>query len=145
MNRLLNNWSLKLTSLVLAIALWGHVRGEINPLENGDFDIPLDANVPAGFQIVNAEPLPATVRITVRAPRAKLRELKGGSPPIPLASPDEIPLLTARSFRAYLDSASLHVGENSVPVRVDSNVEDANVRRIKPAEVSVTLRKASSE
>lgn len=141
MNRLSHNWSLKLTSLLLAIALWGHVRGEINPLETGTFKIPLDTKVPAGFQLQNAKDLPATVQVSVRASRTSLRELKGPIPANPLAPPDEAPLLPARYFRAYLDEAALRSGVDSVPIKVDSNVSDAEILGVKPSEVAVTLVK----
>ena len=49
MSRALNNWNLKLMALVLALALWSHVRGEVNPLESATFSVRLDARAPQGF------------------------------------------------------------------------------------------------
>jgi hypothetical protein len=141
MNRLLHNWNLKLTSLVLAIALWSHVRGEINPLETGAFTVPLEANIPAGFALSNPKALPATVRVSVRAPRTSLRQVKGGIPANPLAPPDEAPLLSSRYFRAYLDSAALRAGADSVAIKVNSNVEGAEILDIKPSDISIVLVK----
>ena len=41
MNRLRHNWNLKLISLGLAVLLWLHVRGEVNPTETAEIDVPL--------------------------------------------------------------------------------------------------------
>ena len=139
MNRLTNNWNLKLMALVLAVALWGHVRGEVNPLETATFTLPLHANAPQGLAIANRADLPREVRVTVRAPRAKLRELKGGTMPNPLAAPDDAPPLGARYFEAHLDFPVPKAGSASAPVKVDSRVEDAEVLGTKPSDVVVVL------
>ena len=138
-NRLLNNWNLKLMALVLAIALWGHVRGEVNPLETATFTVPLRATPPPGMTIANRAAVPRDVRVTVRAPRARLRELKGGVSLNPLAPPDEAPPLGEQFFQASLSFPVPKIGTASAPVKVDSRVEDAEVLGTKPTDVVVTL------
>ncbi len=139
MTRLTNNWNLKLMALVLAVALWGHVRGEVNPLETATFTLPLHADAPLGLQISNRAALPREVRVTIRAPRAKLRELKGGAMINPLAMPDDAPPLGAKYFEAHLDFPVPKIGSASAPVKIDSRVEDAEVLGAKPSDVVVVL------
>ncbi len=139
MTRLLNNWTLKLTSLVLAVALWGHVRGEVNPLETASFTVKIQTQAPDGFSIADTEKVPKTTRVTLRATRNVLRELKGGLPANPLAPPDEAPPLGAPYARAHLDFPVAKAGTATATVRVDSGVEDAEIIGIKPADVVLTL------
>ena len=126
-------------ALVIAIALWIHVRGEVNPLETATFTVPLQATAPAGMTIVNREAIPREVRVTLRAPRVTLREFKGGLPANPLAPPADAPLLSARYIRANLDFPVAKVGTASAPVKVESLVGDAEVLGAKPTDVVVTL------
>ena len=139
MSRLLNNWSLKLVALVIAIALWSHVRGEVNPLETATFTVPLLAVAPPGMTILNRGAIPREVRVTLRAPRVTLREFKGGVPLNPLAPPTDAPPLGARYVSASLDFPVPKVGTASAPVKVESLVEDAEVLGAKPTDVVVTL------
>ena len=139
MSRLLNNWSLKVVALVIAIALWGHVRGEVNPLETATFSLPLSANAPSGMEIVNRGAIPREVRVTIRAPRVTLREFKGGVPLNPLAPPADAPMLSARYARAVLEFPVPKIGTASAPVKVESLVEEAEVLGAKPTDVVVTL------
>ena len=139
MSRLLNNWNLKLVALFMALALWSHVRGEVNPLETATFAVPLRAIAPPAMLIVNRAALPREVNVTVRAPRARLREFKGGVPLMPLAPTADAPALPARYMRAYLDFPVSKAGTVSAPVKVDSLVEDAEVLGAKPTDVVVTL------
>ena len=92
MNRLLHNWNLKLVSLILAVGLWSHVRGEVNPWETATFRVPLaQLSPPPRFLILNAGKVPREVRVTLRAPRARLRAIKGFAPPNPLAPAGDAP------------------------------------------------------
>ncbi len=144
MNRLLSNWALKLTSLALAIALWGHVRGEVNPLETATFTVRLDATPPSGFALINVEKLTKTAIVTLRAPRTALRELKGGVPLNPLSPPGEAPLAPPKFLSARLKWALPKVGASTATVEVDSQIEEAEILGTKPADAVVTLVKTAS-
>ena len=126
-------------ALVIAIALWSHVRGEVNPLETATFTVPLQATAPDGMEILNRGAIPREVRVTLRAPRVTLREFKGGMPANPLAAPADAPFLSARYARASLEFPVAKVGTASAPVKVESLVEDAEVLGAKPTDVVVTL------
>ena len=139
MSRLLANWTLKLTSLILAIALWSHVRGEVNPLETATFTVALEPRAPRGFVVSNPEKLPTTTRVTLRAPRNSLRELKGGAIPNPLAPPDEAPPLASRFLSAHFEWPLPKPGVTTATVKVDSGLEDAEILGTKPAEALVNL------
>ena len=138
MSRFLNNWTLKIMSLVLAIALWSHVRGEVNPLETATFTAKIDARAPRGWSFGGAA-IPKTARVTLRAPRSRLRELKGGLPANPLAPPDTAPLLS--TLQARLEVPILKTGATTATVRVDSQIEDAEIIGVKPADIVVSLAK----
>ena len=140
MKSLLNNWSLKLTALLLAIALWSHVRGEVNPLETASFTVKLRADAPPKFAFDEGAPIPETVRVTLRAPRVRLREIKGGVPTNPLAPPDEAPSIAPRYINAYLSFQNPKAGQQSVPVKIENSVEDAEILGVKPSDLIVNLR-----
>jgi hypothetical protein len=144
MTRLLKNWTLKLTALVLALALWGHVRGEVNPLETASFTVKVEERSPQGFSIAESAKVPKNARVTLRATRNILRELKGGLPANPLAPLDEAPPLGAPYVRAHLDFPVAKSGTATATVRVDLGVEDAEVIGIKPPDVVLTLVKAEN-
>ncbi len=59
---LLRNWSLKLSSVLLALALWWVVRGESSA--ERIITVPLEIRVPRNMVIVNERP--STVEVTVR-------------------------------------------------------------------------------
>ena len=126
-------------ALVIAIALWSHVRGEVNPLETATFTVPLQAVAPAGLAIVNREAIPREVRVTLRAPRVTLREFKGGLPANPLAPPADAPPLSARYVSARLEFPVASIGTASAPVKVESLASDTEVLGAKPTDVVVTL------
>ena len=126
-------------ALVIALALWSHVRGEVNPLETATFTVPLQATAPAGLTIVNRDSIPREVRVTLRAPRVTLREFKGGMPANPLAPPSDAPPLGARYASANLDFSVAKIGTASAPVKVESLASDAEVLGANPTDVVVTL------
>jgi len=146
MNRLLNNWPLKLVSLLLALGLWGHVRGESNPLETATYTVRLNTIAPDNLHL-NAPNLPPTVRVTVRAPHQELRLLSG--PTLPLPNPlvpetSDAPPVQNGALRASLDFSAVPLNKADaqlIPIRVESNNEEVEILGVKPASVSVTLSK----
>ena len=145
MNRLLNNWTLKLTSLVIAIALWGHVRGEVNPWEDATFRVKLETPLPpANMMLLNAKDIPSIVKVKVTAPRLRLREIKGVAPPNPLAPADEAPLLTPSQMRATLDFSLVKPGKQTVPIKVVSSLESVEDILPKPSDITLEFAPAAS-
>jgi len=137
--RFSNNWTLKLTALVLSIALWSHVRGQVNPWENATFKVQLVTAPPRGFVLLNQKELPKTVTVTLRGPRLTLRSLKGPTPANPLATVDDAPLLPPSVLRATLDYSAARKGEQTLPLKNDMELEDIEVLGAKPSEVTVVL------
>ena len=125
MSRILNNWALKLTSLVIAIALWGHVRGEVNPTEDATFRVKMLTPLPpASLMMLNAKDIPPVIKVQIKAPRLRLREIKGVIPPNPLAPADEAPMLPQSQMYATLDFSLVKPGKQTVPVKIVSTLED---------------------
>jgi YbbR domain-containing protein len=145
MHRLTNNWNLKLISLVLAVLLWSHVRGEVNPLETTTVDVPLLVRVPRGYVLVNNANLPEKVSVVLRGPRVALRNIKGGSLANPLAPSEQAPNIVAGALRAHLDWTSVRAGEQMVPIKVESDDPDVEALGAKPAELQVTLDRAEGQ
>jgi len=145
MNRLLNNWNLKLTALVLAVALWTHVRGAVNPIETANFTVRLDAIAPKGLLLMNGDKLPRMVTVTLKAPHLTIRELKGMVPSDPLAPADDAPELSNAYLHGYLDfSEKPDLGKSEVPIKVDTSVEQAEVIGFKPTVADVELDQATT-
>jgi YbbR domain-containing protein len=145
MHRLTNNWNLKLISLVLAVLLWSHVRGEVNPLETATVDVPLRIRVPRGYVLVDDANLPEKVSVVLRGPRVALRNIKGGSLANPLAPSEQAPNIVAGALRAHLDWTTVRAGEQTIPITVESNDPDVEALSAKPAEVQVTLDRAEGQ
>src|SRR5687768_12560950 len=124
--RFSNNWSLKITAIVLSVALWSHVRGQVNPWETATFKTRLKADIPRGY-IVQGQQLPKTVVVTLRGPRLTLRSLKGPAPANPLATGEDAPLLSTAQLRATLDFSEPRKGEQNVLVNVAADIEDIEV------------------
>lgn len=144
LSRFTHNWTLKLTALVLALALWGHVRGQVNPWENATFKVRLKADAPRGFVLLNARELPGDVTVVLRGPRLALRALKGPAPANPLASGEDAPLLSPSQARATLDLSNPHKGEQDAPVKVSADLEDIEVAGVKPSAIPVELDAAET-
>lgn len=140
-----HNWSLKLTALVLSIALWSHVRGQVNPWEVASFKVPLEADAPPGFVLQNEDAIPQTITVMLRGPRLTLRQLKGVAPANPLAASEDIPLISSRMVRAVLDVESPQRGEQKAAIDVEAKLDDIEVVGTKPTEVEVTLDVAVSK
>jgi YbbR domain-containing protein len=144
LSRFTHNWTLKLTALILAIALWSHVRGQVNPWENATFKVRLKAEAPRGFVLLNATQIPKEVTVTLRGPRLALRALKGPAPANPLATGEDAPLLPLAQARAILDLTNPHKGEQDAPVKVLADLEDIEVVGVKPGVVNVQLDAAET-
>lgn len=147
MSRILNNWNLKLTSLVIAIALWGHVRGEVNPWEDATFRIKVETPLPpANLMLLNAKDIPSIIKVQIKAPRLRLREIKGVVPPNPLAPAEEAPMLPPSQMRATLDFSLVKPGKQTVPVKIISTLEDFDDMRedVTPKPGDITLEFATA-
>ena len=112
LNRIANNWNLKLMALVLAVVLWSHVRSEVNPLETATFKVRLPHEPPPRMILVNEDKLPTTVEVTVRAPRQTLREIKGNAISNPLGAVDPTPSVTGEQIKVQLDYSKVRLGEH---------------------------------
>ncbi len=143
MQRLLFNWKLKLTALVLSLALWSHVRGEVNPWETATFRVPLKWAPPPRTIALNRDKIPTLVRVNVRAPRSRLRELKGFAPANPLSSATETTLSNG-DITATLDFTVVRRGEQDVPIKAESRFDDVEIIGARPGDVIVQLDHAET-
>lgn len=117
----LANGGLKLTSLGLAIMFYAVVHGTEDAQQT--FPVPLVASLPS-TDLVLGDPLPATIQVSLRGPRAKLRDLRAeGIPPL------TIDVHEWNASRIDLDGSRL-----DVPAGV-------RVERIEPAELSLHWEK----
>jgi hypothetical protein len=139
LKRLLNNWSLKLTALIIAIFLWSHVRGQVNPWEVTSFKVPLKAQPPQGVVLGESIRLPQTVIVTVRGPRLTLRSLKGPAPINPLAPQDAPTSLNTGQVQAALDFTGVHPGIQSLSVNASTSSYDLDVVGVNPNDVRVDI------
>lgn len=144
MQRITNNLGMKLISLFLALILWSHVRGEVNPLETASVDVPLKIQTPRDIVLMNENSLPEKVTVLLRGPRLALRNIKGGALANPLAPTEQAPNVINGAVSAGLDFSHGRVGEQDVSVKVASNVEDVDVMGVKPSNVTVSLDRAQS-
>ena len=140
MNRLTHTWGLKLLSLALAVLLWSHVRGEVNPLETMTVDVPLRVAAPRGWIVSNS--VPAKVSVLLQGPRVSLRNIKGGALANPLAPSDQAPNILGGAVRANLTWTRPRAGSQKVAVRARSNVPDVEVLRVTPGEIALDLTPA---
>ena len=144
LSRITHNWTLKLTALVLAFAVWSHVRGQVNPWETMTFKARLKTTAPRGFILLNGEALPKNVVVTLRGPRLTLRTLKGPAPANPLATSEDAPLLPSSQLRAVLEYSNPRKGAQNVSIKATADIEDIEVVGSKPGELSVALDAAET-
>ena len=149
MSRFLTNWNLKLTSLVIAIALWGHVRGEVNPTEDATFRVKMQAPLPPNsLVLLNGKEIPNIIKVQIKAPRLRLREIKGVIPPNPLSPADEAPMLPESQMHATLDFSLVKAGKQTVPVKIVSTLEDFEDMKEgvlpKPSDITLEFAPAAS-
>ncbi len=96
--RLLNNWPLKLLSLVVAVILWFYVLGEADPATTQAVTVPVvPVNEPEGLVTISLRP--ETVELRLRGRASALEQ--------------------AQTERIRMEANLRHatVGENSVPMR----------------------------
>lgn len=141
--RLTNNWVLKLTSLALALALWSHVRGQVNPWEVAALKVKLNGTPPRGYVLQQDVRPPRLIVVTVRGPRLALRQLKGGGPANPLAG-DEPPIVSSDLLHAFIDYNSPHEGDHRYPIKAETSVDDVEIVATKPVELLVGLDEAGA-
>ena len=137
MQRLTHHLGLKLLSLALAILLWSHVRGEVNPLETMTVDVPLKINVPEGWRL--ASEVPAKVTVLLQGPRVSLRNIKGGALANPLMPTDQAPNIVEGALSAGVQEIHTRSGTQKVTVVADSHVADVEVLRASPSEIPIVL------
>lgn len=144
LKRLLNNWSLKLTALLIAIFLWSHVRGQVNPWEIAPFKVPLEVRLPKGIALAPTTRVPKTVTVTVRGPRLTLRALRNTTPAAPLTNP-ETPLLSGGQVRAQLDLSDVRPALQTVTVKASTDLYDLDIVSVAPSEIRIDIRNANAE
>ncbi|MEO7092134.1 MAG: hypothetical protein ABI175_02710 [Polyangiales bacterium] len=89
--RLTENWSLKVISVVVSIALYVVLHGGGDSQRTIDVDI--FERVPEDGNVVQLRPLPSRVRVTVQGPRALLDELTNNVEPVTIditKQPDKV-------------------------------------------------------
>jgi YbbR domain-containing protein len=120
----LANLGLKATALGIAIGLYAIVHGTQDAQQT--FSVPLVAALPR-TELVLSDPLPATIQVSLRGPRAKLRDLRAEG-----IAPLTLDLHAADATRVELDGTKI-----DVPAGV-------RVERIEPAELSLHWEKTVS-
>ena len=135
-----NNWSLKLISVVLAILLWSHVRGEVNPLETTTVEAPLRVLAPRGFVVANAKNLPSKVNVILRGPRLSLRSVRSSSLSDPLTPTEPVPSVPG-TVRASIEWNKPRTGEQDATLRADCSIDEIEVLNTQPAQISIMLQK----
>lgn len=71
LDRLVENWPLKLLALVLALGIWVAITGESLVIQ--DFHVPLEVQLPPGRTLASSPPTTVTVRL--RGPEIQFRRL----------------------------------------------------------------------
>jgi YbbR domain-containing protein len=131
LEKLLENWILKLISLIFALILWFFVMGE-RRLEIG-FQVPLELeNVPSGLMVANE--VPSAIDVRISGPRTLLMNLQPDDIRISIDLVDLPPGVTSfkrleerlnlpsalkvtRLFPSFVDVKLERIKEKTVPVR----------------------------
>lgn len=147
MNRLLHNWNLKLISLGLAVLLWLHVRGEVNPLETAEIDVPLKLSPPVGW-VFRGNKAPQHVTVTLSGPHLSLRGLKGNTlnnplnPLAPVTSTLNNTLSSASQVKLDVRALAARAGDQEIAINAQIEAPSVEVLGVKPASVVVNLQRA---
>jgi YbbR domain-containing protein len=120
----LANAGLKATALGIAVLLYAIVHGTQDAQQT--FSVPIVATLPR-TELVLSDPLPATIQVSLRGPRSKLRDLRSeGVAPLTLALPQ------GDATRLEIDGSQL-----DLPAGV-------RVEHIEPSELSLKWEKPVS-
>jgi YbbR domain-containing protein len=162
LTRLLENWALKLLSLVFALILWFFVMGE-QKLERS-YAVPLELkNIPSGMMVANE--VPSQVEVRIAGPRTLLMNLRIEDIRISVDLKDLQPGLTSfkrleerldipgplkvtRLSPSYVDVRLDHIDVRTVPVRPlvqGRPAEGFTVEKVLVRPDKVTLEGAGSE
>jgi len=130
--KILENWALKLLSLVFAVVLWFFVMGE-QKLEL-QYSVPLELkNVPAGLMVANEVPSQVDVRIS--GPRTLLNNVRPSDISIAVDLRDLQPGLT--SFKRLEER--LNIPSALKVTRVSPSFVDIKLERVKDKAVPVQV------
>lgn len=146
MKRITNNWNLKLTALVLAVVLWVHVQGQVNPMVTSTFKVNLHVDrgdIPKKMIVTDSSKIPQVVTVTLYGPRLTLRDFQGPELPEPLQLPSDATGTVSKELKASLDFSDVKRGEQNLPVKVDAQSSEVEVIAVKPSDVVVTLDQAA--
>jgi len=115
-----NNWHIKLGSLVLAFLFWFVLVSTVERINSFPNDIPIEVfNQPVQSEVVSITP--SQVKIKIRASQNDLR------------------LLKADNFNAYIDLSGLRPGTYELPVQVAPMERDIRVASVLPRLVTVVV------
>jgi YbbR domain-containing protein len=126
--RWVNDLTLMLLALVLAIVVWIVAVQEENPIETGEFQhaVPIEVrNQPEGTTF-RPEVFEESVLLTIRAPQSSWQDLR------------------ADKFTAWVDLEGHSDGEYEVDVRAECIDDNVRIVELRPARVPVRLRKEIS-
>jgi YbbR domain-containing protein len=129
-----DNLGLKAISLGVAVALYAVVHGTQDAQQT--FSVPIVASLPR-TELVLSEPLPATIQVSLRGPRAKLRDLRAEG-----IAPITVDLEAADKERLELDGAQLDLpagvrAEHIDPAELSLHWEKP-ISRVIPVHVSLS-------
>lgn len=131
-SKLLENWALKLLSLVFAVVLWFFVMGE-QKMEL-QYSVPLELkNIPKGLMVANE--VPSTVDVRISGPRTLLNSVRPSDISIAVDLRDLQPGLT--SFKRLEER--LNIPSALKVTRVSPSFVDIKLERIKDKAVPVQV------
>jgi YbbR domain-containing protein len=123
---LLNNWGLKLLSLLIAIGIWTAVARE--PVAEVAYRVPVEFhNVPENLEIITEEVPQAQVR--VRGPARRIREL------------------AAADVHPVIDLAGVEPGERTLDLAAEQIVAPADIEVVQviPSQIRITFDRRASK
>jgi YbbR domain-containing protein len=123
-----SNFRTFLLALILAIAVWISAVTAADPDEvRSPIAVPLEIVGQDPSLVITSE-IPATIEVTLRAPRSVWEQLTAQEDPV----------------RAILDLSNLSAGEHEREVRIQVSVRPTQIVLANPASVSVTLERLAS-